>query len=142
MSPSKSPQAIDQYINDEPSADIKKALKAMRALVRKAAPKATEKLAWNMPTLYLEGNLVHFAAFQDHLSLFPGPDAIVHFKKELAPYPTSKGTIQFPYGKAVPAGLVTRIVKFCARRNLAKAQAKANKKAKKKAKAKKTSKAR
>lgn len=107
------------YIRNEP-AHIQKILKRMRALIKKAAPKATEKLAWGMPTFCLEGNLLHFAAFKSHMSIFPGTDAIQHFKKELTRYQTSKGTIQIPYEETIPAGLVTKIVKFCVKRNLRK----------------------
>lgn len=124
------PKTIDEYIANEPK-DIQKLLKQMRSLVRKAAPKASEKIAWGMPTFYLEGNLLHFAAFKEHLSLFPMPDTIAHFKKELAKFETSKGTVHFPYGKAIPAALLTKITKFCVKRNLAKAEEKARKKASK-----------
>jgi uncharacterized protein YdhG (YjbR/CyaY superfamily) len=88
-------QTIRTYIANEP-APIQKVLKQIHKAARTGAPKATEKLAWGMPTLYLEGNLLHFAAFKNHASLFPGTDAIVFFKKDLARFTTSKGTIQFP----------------------------------------------
>lgn len=120
----KKPETIRNYIKSEP-AEVQKYLKRMYAIVRKAAPKAaTEKLAWSMPTLCLEGNLLHFCAFNHHLSLFPGTDAIKHFEKDLKKFQTSKGTIQFPYEEALPVALITRIVKFCVKRNLANAKAK------------------
>jgi len=121
---------ITTYIQSEP-ASIQKVLKQMRALVKKTVPKATEKLAWGMPTFYLEGNLLHFAAFKNHMSIFPGTDAITHFKKDLARFQTSKGTIQIPYEEKLPTALVAKIVKFCVKRNLSKAAAKKKAKAKK-----------
>jgi uncharacterized protein YdhG (YjbR/CyaY superfamily) len=124
------PDQISAYIRNEP-APVRKVLKQVRALVGKTAPKATEKLAWGMPTFYLEGNLLHFAAFKNHMSLFPGTDAILHFKKQLARYHTSKGTIQFPYADPIPTALVTKIVKYCVKRNLAKAATRKKKKKKK-----------
>jgi uncharacterized protein YdhG (YjbR/CyaY superfamily) len=127
------PKTIDDYIRAE-AAPIRKVLKQMRTLVRKHAPRATEKLAWGMPTLYLEGNLLHFAAFKNHMSLFPGPDAIRHFTPKLKRFTTSKGTIQMPYEEPIPTKLVTEIVKFCVRRNLAEARARKKKKAARKRK--------
>ncbi len=94
----KAPGTIADYIKNE-SLAVQKELKKLYAIVKKAAPKSTEKLAWGMPTLSQEGNLVHFAAFTKHISLFPGSEAIVKFKKELSNYTTSKGTIQFPSAK-------------------------------------------
>ena len=81
-----------------------------------------------MPTFYLRGNLIHFAAFKKHLSLFPGSDAVSHFNKDLQRrgLVCSKGTIQIPYETLLPAQLVTRIVKFCVKRNLAEASMEKN----------------
>ena len=87
-----------------------------------------------MPTFYQDGNLLHFAAFKNHMSLFPGTDAVSRFKKELAKFVTSKGTIQIPYDEPIPTALVTKIVKYCIGRNLAAAKIKAAKKAAKKKK--------
>ncbi len=121
------PKTVKNYISNE-SPKIRKVLNQMRSLVRKAAPKATEKIAWGMPTLVLEGNLLHYAAFKDHVSLFPGSEPIKHFAKELSAYVTSKGTIQFPYEKKLPATLITKVAKFCVKRNIALAAAKRKKK--------------
>jgi uncharacterized protein YdhG (YjbR/CyaY superfamily) len=114
--------SIDSYIRSEP-ASVQKSLKALRALIRDAAPQASEKIAWGMPTFYLEGNLIHFAAFKNHYSLFPGGDVTRHFKKDLDRLGLvhSKGTIQFLHGTRLPVPLVKRIVKFCVKRNLSEA---------------------
>lgn len=123
----KAPETIAEYIKNETPA-VQKELKKLYAIVKKAAPRSTEKLAWGMPTLSQEGMLVHFAAFTKHLSLFPGSEAIVKFKKELSKYTTSKGTIQFPYGERIPTTLVTKIVKYNLKSNMADVKAKQRKK--------------
>ena len=114
---------IGDYIKSE-SKEVQGELKKLYAIVRKAAPKAAEKLAWGMPTLHQEGNIVHFAAFKKHMSLFPGADAMKRFEKELGELATSKGTIQFQYGTKLPVALITRIVKFNLKENLADAKKK------------------
>jgi uncharacterized protein YdhG (YjbR/CyaY superfamily) len=129
----KTHHGISDYIKNE-RATTQKPLKKLRALLRKAAPKAIEKLAWGMPTFYLEGNLFHFAAFKNHMSFFAGTDAVEHFNKELGDLVTSKATIHLSYEKELPAALITKIAKYCVRRNLAITEAKAKKKKSKKRK--------
>ncbi len=51
------------------------------------------------PTFVLNGNLIHFAGYQNHIGLYPGSKAIEEFKDELSGYKTSKGTVQFPLDK-------------------------------------------
>jgi uncharacterized protein YdhG (YjbR/CyaY superfamily) len=111
---------IDEYIADFPE-DVRKKLEKLRKVIQAAAPRAEEAIAWGMPTFRLNGNLVHFAAFRDHISLFPSSSPIPVFKKELAPYKVSKGTIQFPLDRPIPFDLVKKIVKFRVRENLEKA---------------------
>jgi uncharacterized protein YdhG (YjbR/CyaY superfamily) len=121
------PGSVDAYIAGfEP--EVRAVLRKMRATIRKAAPEAEERISWGMPSYALGGILTSFAAFEKHVSIFPGPDGIEKFKKELAPYGTSKGTVRFPYGTPVPYGLITRIVKFRIKENRAKAEAKRKKK--------------
>lgn len=116
---------IGSYIRSEP-ASVQKVLKQLRTLIAKAAPQATEKLAWGMPTFHQQGNLIHFAAFKGHVSLFPGSDAVEHFQPELKRRGLvhSKGTIQIPYETKLPTQLLTRIVKYCVKRNLTEGGAK------------------
>jgi len=80
-----------------------------------------------MPTFYLEGNLVHFAAFKDHIGFFPTPSGIEAFKDELSAYESSKGTVRFPIGKPLPLELIARIVKFRVAENLKRAEEKSSK---------------
>lgn len=121
MSASKHSPEIDSYIRTEPE-HVRKVLKSLRALIRKAAPAASEKIAWGMPTFYLDGNLIHFAAFKKHLGVFPGSGAVTHFAREFKKLGLtfSKGTVQIPWETPLPTQLLKRIVSFCVKRNLAK----------------------
>lgn len=102
---------IDTYIASFPP-EIRKELEKIRIVIRKAAPEATEAISYGMPTFKQKGNLVHFAAFKNHIGFFPTPKPIEVFSKELAEYVTSKGTIRFPLNKQIPYDLIAAIVKF------------------------------
>jgi uncharacterized protein YdhG (YjbR/CyaY superfamily) len=108
---------IDDYIARFPE-EIQAMLKEIRMAVQKAAPMASEKISYRIPTFTLNGNLVHFAAFSHHIGFYPTSSGITAFKKELTGYKTSRGTIQFPFGEPLPLDLVTRIVKFRVKENL------------------------
>ena len=110
---------IDQYIAAFPK-DIQKLLKQMRTTIQKAVPKAEEAIKYAIPTFVLNGNLVHFAAFKNHIGFYPAPRGIEEFKKELSVYEGSKGTVKFPLDKPLPLKLITSIVKFRAAQNMAK----------------------
>jgi uncharacterized protein YdhG (YjbR/CyaY superfamily) len=110
---------IDTYITNH-SKSVQPLLRKMRATIRKAAPKAQEAISYGIPTYRLNGNLVHFGAFKDHISFFPTSSGTAAFKKEISKYKISKGTIQFPFDKPLPLGLVTKIVRFRVRENLKK----------------------
>lgn len=116
----KRPNTIDEYIADFPR-DVQPLLEKVRATIRKAAPDAKEAIKYMMPTYVLEGNLIHFAGYNHHIGLYPGSRPIEAFKDELTKYKTSKGTIQLPLDKPIPVGLITKITKFCVKRNLEKA---------------------
>jgi uncharacterized protein YdhG (YjbR/CyaY superfamily) len=90
----------------------------MRQTIREAAPGATEAISYRMPTFKLNGNLVHFAAFKNHIGFYPTPSAIERFKEELSPYKWAKGSVQFPLDKPVPYALVKKIVTFRVKENL------------------------
>ncbi len=112
---------IDEYIADFPD-DVQKSLEKVRTAIKRAAPRADEAIKYQMPTFVLNGNLIHFAGYKNHIGLYPGSTPIEEFKNELAGYTTSKGTVQFPLDKPVPVGLISKITKFCVQRNLAKPQ--------------------
>ncbi|HEY7672112.1 MAG TPA: DUF1801 domain-containing protein [Gammaproteobacteria bacterium] len=102
---------IDAYVAGFP-ADVRKMLQAVRRTIRAAAPEASEKISYQIPTFTLHGNLVHFAAFENHIGFYPGSEAIRAFKPRLKRYKSAKGSVQFPLDKAIPFGLITAIVKF------------------------------
>jgi uncharacterized protein YdhG (YjbR/CyaY superfamily) len=102
---------IDEYIASFPP-DIQEKLQGIRALIHKTAPDAEEAIRYGIPTFRQDGNnLVHFAAFKDHLSFFPTSSGVAKFRKELSSYKLSKGTIQFPLDGPVPYDLVERITR-------------------------------
>lgn len=117
---------IDEYIARCP-AEVQAVLQELRQTIQKAAPQAKETINYMMPTFTLEGNLVHFAAFKNHIGFYPAPTGIDQFRKELSTYELSKGTIRFPMDQPLPLELVSRIVKFRVQENLEKAEAKKNK---------------
>lgn len=84
----------------------------MRRTIRKAAPAAEEAISYQIPTFKLNGNLVHFAAFKEHIGFYPTSSGIAAFKKELAPYKISKGTVQFPLDEPIPYDIVEKITVF------------------------------
>jgi uncharacterized protein YdhG (YjbR/CyaY superfamily) len=102
---------IDEYIAAFP-ADVQTILKKIRKIIQKAAPNATEAIAYQMPTFKLNGNLVHFAAYRHHIGFYPTPSAIEAFKEEFSPYKGSKGAVQFPLDKPIPFELIKRVVIF------------------------------
>jgi uncharacterized protein YdhG (YjbR/CyaY superfamily) len=104
-------RSIDEYISGFPG-DIGKTLEKLRAAIRAAAPGAEERISYQMPAFYLAGNLVYFAAFKNHIGFFPTSSGIAAFKRELAPYSCSKGTVRFPLDKPLPLALIRKIVKF------------------------------
>lgn len=122
----KSYENTDAYIADFP-ADKQRLLIQMRATIRKAAPKADEKISYGMPCFFQEGNLVYFAAMKNHIGFYPTSSGVANFTKELEGYITSKGAIQFPLDKPLPVKLITMIVKFRVLENLEKASVKKKK---------------
>lgn len=102
---------IDEYIAAQPEA-VQPLLQQVRKTVRSAAPKAIEKISWRMPTFWQGENLIHFAAFKDHLSIFPGGEAAEAFAERLTGYKTSKGTIQFPLNKPIDFQLIADITRW------------------------------
>ncbi len=105
------PKDIDDYISAFPE-NIQKLLQQVRETIQNAAPEATEKISYAMPTFYLNGNLVHFAAYTKHIGLYALPSGNKAFQRELAAYKTGKGSIQFALDQPLPLDLVRKIVKF------------------------------
>jgi uncharacterized protein YdhG (YjbR/CyaY superfamily) len=118
---------IDEYIAscDE---GVQPILEKMRATIRAAAPEAEEKISYQMPTFWQQGNLVHFAAWKEHIGFYPAPSGIAAFQEELSKYNNAKGSVQFPMDKPLPVALIKKIVKFRVAENLEKAARKSRKK--------------
>ncbi len=119
---------IDDHIKVFPVATRQK-LEQIRSLISKAAPKAEECISYGIPTFKLEGNLVHFSGYKNHIGFYPGAGGIATFKKELSVYKGAKGSVQFPLDKPLPASLITKIVKFRVKQNTEKTAITTSKKA-------------
>ncbi|HSX58328.1 MAG TPA: DUF1801 domain-containing protein [Candidatus Saccharimonadales bacterium] len=109
-------KTVEDYISTFPE-EIQEKLQTIRATIKKAAPEATEKISYQIPTFVFHGNLIHYAAFKDHWSLFPGAAGVEHFKEELGDKAVSKGTIQFSLDEPLPLSLITRITEFRVKQN-------------------------
>jgi uncharacterized protein YdhG (YjbR/CyaY superfamily) len=101
---------VSEYIAKAPK-EWQKALRTMRALLKKAAPGATEEVKWGAPTFAYKRILFAYAAYAKHISLMPTPAVITAFKKELRGYKTGKGSVQFPYDTPLPKALITKLAK-------------------------------
>ncbi len=119
--------SIDDYIATFP-AEVQKLLGELRTTIKAHAPDAEEKFSYGMPTFFLNGNLVHFAAFKNHIGFYPTPSGIEAFKDELSIYKGAKGSVQFPIDKPLPLKLIIKIVKFRVAENLQTTGKKSNKK--------------
>lgn len=117
MASPKKFETIDEYIAEFPE-DIRDILEKMRKVIQDAAPDAEEAISYGMPTFKLNGNLVHFAAYKNHIGFYPTPSGIEAFKEEISGYKSSKGAVQFPLNKPVPYELVKKMVIFRVKENL------------------------
>jgi uncharacterized protein YdhG (YjbR/CyaY superfamily) len=109
---SVAPKNVDEYLAAVPE-PARTTLNKIRATIRSAVPpEATEAISYGMPAFKYKGPLMWFAAFSNHCSLFPGSGSLIAaFQDDLKGYRTSKGTIQFPMDKPLPAALVKKLVK-------------------------------
>jgi len=121
--------SIDKYIATFPK-ETQQILKKIRATIRAAAPHAEEKISYQMPTFYLNGNLIHFAGYKTHIGIYPTPSGTAAFKKEISKYQGGKGSIRLPIDEPMPYDLIKRIVIFRVAENLKKAKAKVKGKSK------------
>jgi uncharacterized protein YdhG (YjbR/CyaY superfamily) len=110
---------VGEYFASLPE-QARAALEQLRLTIKKAAPEAEEVISYQMPAFRFHGVLVYYAAFKNHFSFFPASGAVEVFKDKLTAYETSKGTIRFPFGKPLPVGLITEIVQYRVKENLAK----------------------
>jgi len=121
------PHTVDDYIAGFPF-EIQSVLQQIRAIIREAVPDAEEGISYQMPTYRLHGNLVHFAAFKQHIGFYPTPTGVDAFQNELAPYKHAKGSIRFPFDQPIPYDLIRKIVLFREKENLEKERHKRGKK--------------
>lgn len=110
---------IDSFIADFP-AEMQVILQELRALIHREAPGCTEDIKYGIPTFVLNGNLVHFSAYKNHIGFYPGASGIATFGNKMKQYKLSKGTVQFPLGQPLPFDLIAEIVRFRVGENLAK----------------------
>ena len=121
-------ESVDEYLASQPEA-MRTVLKRVRSAIRKAIPDASEGISYQIPAYKLHGGtMLYFAGWKHHYSLYPASGPLAEaFKKELAPYELSKGTIRFPLSEPIPVKLIGRIAKFRAKEAAEKAKAAAPK---------------
>jgi len=117
---------IDEYIIQFPI-EVQEILKTLRKVIKEVVPEAEEKITYKMPTFTLHGNLVHFAAYKNHIGFYPTPSGIEAFKEELSKYKGAKGSVQFPIKEPLPYELIIEIVKYRVMENMRKAEEKLRK---------------
>jgi uncharacterized protein YdhG (YjbR/CyaY superfamily) len=105
------PHSIDEYILTFPK-EVRDILSKLRKAIKAAAPGSEERISYRMPAVSLNGMLVYFAAFKNHIGFFPTSSGIRAFKKELSAYKGGKGSVQFPMDRPLPLGLIRKIVKY------------------------------
>ena len=115
MMATKKPTTITEYIRQYPP-EVRNKLKQIRQAVAKAVPDAGETIKYSIPTFTLNGNMLSFAAYKNHIGFYPIPPVSAAFKKQLAPYQAAKSTLQFPLDKPLPIALIRRVALASARR--------------------------
>jgi len=114
---------IDHYISEFPET-IQLLLTQLRNAIKEIIPEAEEVIRYGIPTFKLHGNVVHFAAYSNHIGFYPSPSGIDAFRKELSLYKSAKGSVQFPIEQPLPLTLIKAIVTFRVKENTEKAIAK------------------
>lgn len=110
--PSKKLETVTEYIGSL-TGKSKAAVKEIRSIIKKAAPKAEERISYNIPAFKLgEKNMIWYAGWKEHVSIYPIDKGMEKAVKGLADYKAAKGTIKFPLDKALPVRMITQIVKF------------------------------
>lgn len=108
---------FESYFQQFPN-DVQEILQEIRRLIQEAAPEATEKMSYQMPTFFLKGNLVHFAAYKKHIGFYPAPSGIEAFIDQIKGYKYAKGSVQFPLDQPIPYGLIIEIVNYRVKENI------------------------
>lgn len=105
-------ETIDYYIASFEK-EVQEKLEKIRSLLHEVIPDGKEKISYGIPTIYIDRHIIHFAAFKNHIGLYPGPQAIDFFAEQLTSYHCSKGAVQFPFEKELPVALIKKIAKYC-----------------------------
>ena len=113
----KTPRDIDEYVAGFP-AHVREILQKIRKTIQQAAPDAEETIKYGMPTFTLEGNLVYFAAFKNHVGFFPPTQGDEEFKIEASAYEGPKGNLRFPLNAPIPYDLIRKAVELRVKENL------------------------
>jgi len=108
--------SVPEYIKAQPN-EVRDILKAIRSIIKKAAPDAEEVISYGMPAFKQNGMLVFYAVWKSHVGFYPSGSGIKNFETELSRYKTSKGAIQFPLNEPLPVDLITKIVKLRVKEN-------------------------
>ena len=108
----KAPVSIDEYILKQDVA-LQPTLISLRNAIRDAIPEAEEKIAWSMPTWKKKGNIIHFAVSKNHIGVYAGEDAVVHFGERLIGFEIYKGVIRLKFDREIPLALISDIAKWC-----------------------------
>ena len=116
----KPPTTLDEYISSSPP-EVQAILEKIRQVVRRAAPDAQEVISYQMPAFKQNGVLVYFAAFKNHIGLYPPVRGDAKLERAVSPYAGEKGNLRFPLDQPIPYDLIERITKFRVKQNLAKA---------------------
>jgi uncharacterized protein YdhG (YjbR/CyaY superfamily) len=118
------PETVDAYIQQFPET-TQTLLHELRQIIKCAAPDAHETISYKMPAFKLNGILVYFAGYKNHIGFYPTGSGISHFESKLSAYKTSKGTVQFPLNQALPHALIEKMVRYRVQEQLLKKQKKA-----------------
>lgn len=102
---------MDEYIASFPD-EVQKRLNQIRLTIKNTVPEATEAISYGMPTFKLKGNLVHFAAYKNHIGFYPAPSGLEEFKAEIDKFKHSKGAVQFQHTEEIPFDLIEKIVRY------------------------------
>lgn len=126
MPANTSPTTIDEYIAGYPP-EVQAILKKVRSTIKSAAPDAVEAIKYQIPTFVLNGNLVSFAAYKQHIGLYPIPAGTQKFQKAIAVYRAAKSTLRFPLDEPIPYDLISQLVKYLVKERVPGAKAKPRK---------------
>lgn len=126
MPTNTSSKTIDDYIAGYPL-EVQAILKNVRLTIKQAAPDAIEAIKYQIPTFVLNGNLVSFAGYKEHIGVYPVPAGTQKFQKAIAVYRSAKSTLRFPLDEPVPYDLISQLVKYLVKENVARAKAKQQK---------------